>query len=201
MFFKFCLMAACLSLLKHASGFNVYKVSRAPTRASPFSDALLSPLGLGMLRSSDMLFPSLMWPTVTRAREIDRNTNSNVLPVDVRETDTKWEIFAELPGFDRSELQVLMEEDTITIKATKTEKLAATDKESTQNPVEQEATIWHLKERSSALSSLEVERTFKLPSEVDYGQITSLFKNGLLTVTIPKKTAEKKACRTIEIKT
>ena len=189
-----CLLVACLALLKHVSGFNVYQV-RAPTRASP------SPLGLGMLRSSDMLFPSLMWPTVTRAREIpvDRNSNS-MLRVDVRETDTKWEIFAELPGFDSSELQVLMEEDTITIKAKKSEKDATIYKDS-KDAVEQEATVWHLKERSSCLSLVEVERSFKLPSEVDSGQVSSLFKDGLLKVTIPKKTAEKKAFRMIEIKT
>jgi HSP20 family protein len=44
------------------------------------------------------------------------------------------------------------------------------------------------------------QRSFSLPAEVDAAKTTAEFKNGVLTVTIPKSASAKAAVRKIAIK-
>jgi HSP20 family molecular chaperone IbpA len=101
--------------------------------------------------------------------------------VDVEETDKSYVLEAELPGFAMEDVSVNLDGGTITISSTKDE---AVEKQDKKNFV--------LCERRSRSFS----RNFKLPENADPDAINASFKNGLLTLTIGKRTeAQKKTIR------
>ncbi|MDR0639328.1 MAG: Hsp20/alpha crystallin family protein [Spirochaetaceae bacterium] len=101
--------------------------------------------------------------------------------VDVEETDKSYVLEAELPGFAMEDVSVNLDGGTVTIESKKDETVEKKDKVD-KNFV--------LRERRSRSFS----RSFKLPENADPDAISASFKNGLLTLTIGKRTeAQKKA--------
>lgn len=93
--------------------------------------------------------------------------------VDIVETDKAYEITAELPGMDESDIDVKFADGLLTIKGEKSEKKEEKKKD------------YYLSERRYGT----FRRAFRVPSGIDAGKIAASFKNGVLTVTLPK-TAE-----------
>jgi HSP20 family protein len=104
--------------------------------------------------------------------------------VDVEETDKNYVLEAELPGFAMEDVSVNLDGGTVTIESKKDETVEKEDNK-TKNLV--------LHERRSRSFS----RSFKLPENADPGAINATFKNGLLTLTIGKRTEAQK--KTIQI--
>ncbi|MDR1232576.1 MAG: Hsp20/alpha crystallin family protein [Spirochaetaceae bacterium] len=102
--------------------------------------------------------------------------------VDVEETDKSYVLEAELPGFAMEDVSVNLDGGTVTIESKKDETV---EKEDKKNLV--------LCERRSRMFS----RSFKLPENADPDAISASFKNGLLTLTIGKRTEAQK--KTIQI--
>ena len=100
--------------------------------------------------------------------------------VDASESDTELRITVELPGLDESEIEVELGDDSLTIRGEKHEEHEEDDAEERS---------YHLRERSYGA----FERTIPLPSGIDPGKTTAAFENGVLTVTIPKTAAARKA--------
>jgi len=98
--------------------------------------------------------------------------------VDISETTEDIVIVAELPGMNEKNVQVEFEDDTLTLRGEKQEekKEANGDKK------------FHLYERTYGA----FRRSFALPRIVNAEKITAEFKNGVLTITLPK-TAQAKA--------
>ena len=95
--------------------------------------------------------------------------------MDVSETKEALVVKAEVPGLDPKDIQISLQEQYLTIKGEKTqEKL---DKEER----------YHRVERFYGSFA----RSVRLPVGVDGSRVTASFKNGLLTVTLPKTTAAK----------
>lgn len=89
---------------------------------------------------------------------------------------------AELPGMELSDLEIFVDgENQLTIKGTRrvNEKANGT---------------WHRRERSFG----EFRRTIELPSLVDPAKVEAVLKNGILTITLPKK--EELKPRKIDVK-
>ncbi len=105
-------------------------------------------------------------------------------PVDVGETDKAYEVTAELPGMDEKNIEVKLANGSLTIKAEKQE-----DKEEKNKD-------YYVRERSFG-SFL---RTFQIPDGVDKDKIDASYKNGVLTVTLPKSAEAQKAEKKITIK-
>jgi len=104
--------------------------------------------------------------------------------VDVAETDKAYEISAELPGLDEKNVEVKIANGTLTIRGEKKEEK------------EEKRKDYFLSERRYG----SFERRFQIPPGVDAAKIDAAFKNGVLTVTLPK-TAEAKATeKTIAVK-
>lgn len=103
--------------------------------------------------------------------------------VDVEETDKNYLLEAELPGFTMDDIAVNLDNGMITIESKKTD--AAEKQDPKKNYV--------LRERKSRYFS----RSFKLPENADPESINAAFKNGLLTLTIGKRTEAQK--KTIQI--
>jgi len=90
--------------------------------------------------------------------------------VDIVEKDKAYEITAELPGMDESNIEVKLSDRALTIRGEKKEEKEEKKKD------------YYLSERRFGL----FERRFQLPPGVDAGKIEANFKKGVLTVILPK---------------
>lgn len=90
--------------------------------------------------------------------------------MDLREHDEAWIVTADLPGVDRKDVELVVEKDLLTIRARK-EFSGADQGEVIRN------------ERFFG----NIERTLRLPSEVNSEKIKATLKNGVLTVELPKR--------------
>ncbi len=103
--------------------------------------------------------------------------------LDVYEEKGELVVKAELPGIEKKELDISLEEDMLTIKA-----------EKKQEEVAEDAT-YYVSERHFG----QYFRTIALPFHVDVEKISATFKKGLLEIRLPK--AEEAEAKHIEIKT
>jgi HSP20 family protein len=103
--------------------------------------------------------------------------------VDVAETDKAYEISAELPGLDEKNIEKLAN-GVLSIKGEKQE-----DKEEKEKD-------YYRRERSFG----SFERSFQVPDDVQEDIIEATFKNGVLSVTLPKSAEAQKQAKKIEVK-
>ena len=101
--------------------------------------------------------------------------------VDVSEADGKLVVKAELPGMDKDDVEIALTDNVLTLRG---------EKKQEETRDEGEMHVW---ERSYG----SFMRAFTLPSRVAEDQVTAEFKDGVLTVTLPK--CEEPAGKTIEI--
>jgi HSP20 family protein len=104
--------------------------------------------------------------------------------LDVCETDTNLEIIADLPGMSKEDIKVTMEGDLLTIQGEKKEESEQTNKQ------------YHTIERRSG----SFYRALRLPTEVEKENIEANFKDGVLTLTLPKSKEAQRNIAQIEIK-
>lgn len=105
-------------------------------------------------------------------------------PIETRETEKSYEITAELPGVQLSDVSINIGEDTLIISGEK--KL--------QKQIEKEN--WSVSE----LSYGSFRREIRIPDCVQKENIVASLKNGVLYVCIPKIENKKPSTRKIEIK-
>ena len=103
--------------------------------------------------------------------------------VDVVEKDTSYHITAELPGLDEKNVEVTVAEGVLTIKGEKKEEKEEKDKD------------YYRSERRYG----SFQRSFELPPGVDQGKIDASFKNGVLTINLPKSPEAQKKEKKIAI--
>jgi HSP20 family protein len=97
----------------------------------------------------------------------------NLVPsVDVTENDKQIEIAVELPGLERKDVEIAVEDDLLTIRGEK--KIESEQKDDKKNV--------HLAERSYGT----FYRVLQLPAGVDPSSIKATMSNGVLKLTIPK---------------
>lgn len=92
------------------------------------------------------------------------------LPLDVMDAGDHLLVRASLPGTEREKVEINFQKDTLTIKA-----------ELNGNAAPEEAR-WLLRERFTG----EVSRTLVLPVPIDAEKARAAFKDGVLTLTLPK---------------
>jgi HSP20 family protein len=88
--------------------------------------------------------------------------------VDVDETDKEYRVTAELPGLEERDVEVLLQEGLLTVRGEK--KLESENRNRTYS------------ERFYG----RFERQITLDRDVDDSAVNATFKNGILTVTVPK---------------
>ncbi len=103
--------------------------------------------------------------------------------VDVVEKDKEYEITAELPGLDEKNVEVKFADGFLTIKGEKREEKEEKKKD------------YYLSERRFGA----FQRSFQVPDSVDPDKIAASFKNGVLTVTLPKSPEAQKKEKKIAI--
>lgn len=102
--------------------------------------------------------------------------------VDVLETDTEFQIRAELPGIEKEQVSLAVEEGVLTISGRR------------EQEKEENGKRYHKIERAYGSFA----RSFTVPDIVDQHKVTAEFKNGVLTVRLPK--SEKARPKSIEVK-
>lgn len=109
--------------------------------------------------------------------------NYDSFPVDIAETDDELVVKADLPGFDKEEIQIRATENTIDIAAQHKEK-----------EIEQTEKMYRVERRFGAL-----RRQFALPVEVKPDTAETKFEKGVLEIKFKKAKPTKKA-KEIKIK-
>ena len=94
-----------------------------------------------------------------------------VPPVDVIETENQYQLSAEVPGVSGNEVKVVVREGVLTLSG---ERPAIPLAEGSQA---------HLSERRFGA----FQRRFSLPKDADGERVSAEFKNGVLTISVPKR--------------
>ncbi|MBI2187836.1 MAG: Hsp20/alpha crystallin family protein [Acidobacteria bacterium] len=116
-------------------------------------------------------------------RDEDTGVRGSWTPaVDIFETESHDLVLkAELPGLNREDIEVVVENSTLVLKGSK--KFEADVKEENYRRIERSYGTFH--------------RSFTLPNTVDASKVSAEFKNGVLTVRLPFK--EEARPRTINV--
>lgn len=164
---------------------------KAPTRATKSRE--LSPF-INLRNEVDRIFDNFDrgffgFPSTRSLFDVEtlfpRNAALDLVPsVDVVENDKRYELTAELPGINEKNIDLKVSNGMLTISGEKEEKKEESDKD------------YYLSERSYG----SFQRSFQVPDGVDVDKIDATFKNGVLTVTLPKSPEAQKAEKKIAIK-
>jgi HSP20 family protein len=98
------------------------------------------------------------------------SNKSNTIAVDVNENDKAFIMTADFPGFDKKDVSLKAEESVLTLSANR------------DSDIESNDGSYRIRERRTGSFS----RSFNLPENVLVENINAKFKNGSLTITIPK---------------
>lgn len=128
-------------------------------RYTPFADLEAFPVGLRAFQD-----------TVNRLFT-EPNGRPWVPPVDIKETENELIVKADIPDVEMKDIDVRMENGALTLRGER------------KFEAKKEEGGWHRVERSYGA----FERVFTLPETVDPEGVKADYKNGTLTVTLPKK--------------
>ena len=106
------------------------------------------------------------------------------LPLEVAETGAELRVVAELPGVEEKDVSVELVGDALTIRGEK------------RTEEERKDESYHLAERRYGAFS----RTLRLPFAAEADKVQATFKNGVLTVTVPKPAELRQQPKRIEVK-
>lgn len=110
---------------------------------------------------------------------------SNFTPaVNVAETDKEYRITAELPGMDEKDIELTLQKDHLLIKGEK------------KQEQEEQGQGYHRMERTYGV----FQRHIPLPQQVDTDKADATFKNGVLSITLPKLNDVQTGAKKITIK-
>ena|SRR5579862_5239654 len=105
-------------------------------------------------------------------------------PVDIFETENSLVLKADIPDVELKDIEVRVENDTLTVKG---------ERKFEHN---ENSKGYHRIERSYG----NFVRSFVLPETVDNEKVGAEYKNGVLTITLPKKEAAKPRQVKVEVK-
>ncbi|GLK65344.1 hypothetical protein GCM10017635_28190 [Paracoccus kondratievae] len=102
--------------------------------------------------------------------------------VEISETDKAISVTAELPGLEEKDVEVLLEDGLLTLRGEKT-----TSTEDSER-------------RFSERVYGRFERRIPLPAGIDEGAVEASFRNGVLTVTLPRTETAQAQVKRIPLK-
>jgi HSP20 family protein len=99
---------------------------------------------------------------------------SNRMSIDLADRDEEFVVTADAPGFSKEEIDVRVTDRRLTIEANRDERSEESDE-----------TYLRSERHSEAL-----RRTIQLPEPVEEDGVSATYKNGVLTITLPKREPE-----------
>jgi HSP20 family protein len=154
--------------------------SDRPIEWHPFAD---------LRRQIDRLFDDARWPSGRTVFDVEPFWRGELSwgkapAVDVAQRENGYEVTAELPGLDAGNIEVTYADGVLTIKGEK------------QDQKKEEKKDYYLSERRYG----SFQRSFSMPNGIDADKIAATFKNGILTVSLPKTVEAQKSEKKITIK-
>ena len=146
------------------------------TRWNPTTDAS------NLSRRMERLFDEMLGNGIWRTSEERPLRGSWVPAINILEKDSEISITADLPGLKAEDVEVTVEEGTLSIRGERQLEEAA------------EGETYHRVERLYG----SFERTFTLPNSIDVENIEARFSNGEMVLTLPKR--EESKPRSLKIK-
>ncbi len=127
-----------------------------------------SPFGRSLFANTmfDEMFNQMLAPSHAQFAEVLNAA------MDVAETDLAFEVKLDLPGVTADEVDIQIDNNTLTIRGQRSEEKEEND----------EAKQYHRVERSSGSFT----RSVVLPMPINEDETIAEFKNGVLTITAPK---------------
>lgn len=118
-----------------------------------------------MQREIDRMFDGF------RGGTVDENASSLLMPVvDIAERENDYQIKVELPGVEKNDVRITVQNDVLTIRGEK------------EKGTEQKNENYRRVERSYG----SFQRSFAMPTSVQSDKIEASYDNGILTITLPK---------------
>ncbi|WOP16656.1 Hsp20/alpha crystallin family protein [Ottowia sp. SB7-C50] len=115
--------------------------------------------------------------------QADATPTTAQIRIDVRESDSAYTVLAEVPGVPKEDIHVAIDGSVVTLRA----EIKPQD---------------HAADGSKLLRSERyygaVSRSFQLPQDIDQATAKARYENGVLQLTLPKKTANGAQKLTIE---
>lgn len=102
--------------------------------------------------------------------------------IDIREDDSSFILTADIPGLNKSDIELLVENNTLKISGSRDQK--------------RKNEAYYYQERMHG----SFHRSFQLPTTINVENITASFENGILSVILPKNEEAKPKQITIKIK-
>jgi HSP20 family protein len=119
------------------------------------------------------------------AGALDERMGAFYPSIDVKEGDKEIVVKAELPGLEEKDIEILLADDALTIKGEKKEEKEDKGKN-----------YYHMERTYGSF-----HRVIPLPTEVESEKVEATFKNGVLSVVLPKTAKTKAAGKKITVKT
>jgi HSP20 family protein len=137
------------------------------------------------LRELDVLRREMdnLWDRFSGERPIEWLGGEWTPSLDVSETKEKVVMKAEVPGLDPKEIDIALSDGVLTLKGEKKREREEKDEN------------YHLVERSYGSFS----RSVRLPAEVQEDKVKASYKDGVLTITLPKTERAKERAIKIEV--
>jgi HSP20 family protein len=137
-------------------------------------------------REFDQLWGNVsgQWRSNPMVIESEKFLSRFVPSINVRENDKEITVTAELPGLEEKDIKVTHSDNELILEGEKkVEKRDEKDKE-------------HIVESSYG----SFRRIIGMPSTIDLAKIDAKFKNGVLTITLPKTEKAKESLKKVEVK-
>ncbi|HYE55327.1 MAG TPA: Hsp20/alpha crystallin family protein [Chitinophagaceae bacterium] len=147
--------------------------------------------GTGMMTPFSGLADRILQNTLNRFFDddfwgFDGVVTNNQVPVNVRETDTSYELELVAPGLKKEDFRVNISNDMLTV--------SLQQKEEDRQENKRDGYLFQ-EYRMRSFS-----RSFTLDDTVDADKITAEYKDGVLHLSLPKKEGAQKISKQIEIK-
>jgi HSP20 family protein len=156
--------------------FNPSSVARFPQGFDPF---------LMLRRNMDRMLDDLLSGNAPAAARGGQAPAMMLSPqIDISETEREVRITAEMPGMNADDVEVRLDDGVLTIHG---------EKRAEQQDDKQD---YHLMERSYGTFS----RYIRLPFSIGPDQVQATFKDGVLTITIPKPDDAQRKSNKIDVK-
>ena len=112
-------------------------------------------------------------------------TRASVAPrVDVKESEKAYNLDMELPGRTENDVNIELDRNTLTISSKEEESVEKSSEDKKEKKEEKKnGERWLIRERRYSSFS----RSFQIPEDVDSENVHASFKNGILSVTLPRK--------------
>ena len=144
---------------------------------------------MNTVKNNTVWLPSLLEGLLSENRlDVPNYENFSTPPVNIKEKSTNFVIEIAIPGYNKSDFQIEVEENTLKASSELTEETATEDKNTDE--------IKYTRKEWAVRSG---KRDFKLPKTINVDDIQANYEAGILSISLPKREEQKALKKMVEI--